>query len=290
MIARLGDQLQHHFSHEVLTDCTPDAVALAALRRWIVLQLNQALIAQSPIDVTWQCPFCDQKHTANLIANVSRVAEAQSIDGHSVDAALLNAEGKLLAAIFVRDESQNVPTAETLAHFRDQAIFVMTIPVTATAFDAYFSSLIPQGHVHGGPCPVWIEARSIIRDPETIKKVLCESVSTAVPSFLGPVETIKGLSGLLKVGDRLLWLPRARWHEIIGGMHNPLSENVEVLIQEWPQSDGSTLYLLYVTVRNESAVGIRRYAPGIHPIHRIDERFRRRQTTALDIVRYMVSH
>jgi hypothetical protein len=72
MIPRLGKQVQHHFAHEDLTDCTPEAVARAAIRRWIVIQLREALSKHKSVDITWKCAKCGNSHTANLINGVNR--------------------------------------------------------------------------------------------------------------------------------------------------------------------------------------------------------------------------
>src|SRR5215813_14562288 len=53
MIPRLGDQLQHHFAHEDNTGCTPDAVTRAAVRRWITIQLREAVAQGRVVKVEW---------------------------------------------------------------------------------------------------------------------------------------------------------------------------------------------------------------------------------------------
>jgi hypothetical protein len=52
--------------------------------------------------------------------------------------------------------------------------------------------------------------------------------------------------------------------------------------------------LYYATIRSTKtetrAIGLRRYAPGVQPVIRTDERFRMYRTTALDVARDLVAH
>lgn len=43
MVARLGAHLQHHFSHLEANACDSESVSIAALRRWLALNFDQAL-------------------------------------------------------------------------------------------------------------------------------------------------------------------------------------------------------------------------------------------------------
>src|SRR5258708_6303191 len=98
MIARLGDQIQHHFAHTDETDCTPEAVTRAALRRWITITLREAVADRELIRVSWSCHKCGQTHSADLIAAVTYVHEGYMLDNqHYADVAAVDAGGKVHA-------------------------------------------------------------------------------------------------------------------------------------------------------------------------------------------------
>lgn len=64
---------------------------------------------------------------------------------------------------------------------------------------------------------------------------------------------------------------------------------MEILLQQWKQDDGGLIQLYYVTIRNDRAIGGRRYPAGVIPNIEFDDRLRRRRTTALEVVRFLVS-
>ncbi len=287
MIARLGDQLQHHFGHENETGCTPEAVTRAALRRWITIQLREALAARQAVKVTWPCSRCGNTHTANLLDGISQAAEGYLWDSSYADVALLDVGGNVHAVVLVQDDE--VPTPETLHFFAEKEIFTIVIPSNVVPGDSDFSMLIRSGQIAGGPCPVLQAATNITQDADEIRQTLRDVVARWPGYFYGPLETVEGLSNVVKIGNRALWLPPEHWRDIIGGTKNPLAPGVQVIVQTWPHTDGGVLWLYFVTVRDTGAVGVRRYGPGQTPMAYIDARFRHRHTTALDLVRYFVT-
>src|SRR5258708_5790378 len=91
MIARLGDQLQHHFGHEEETGCSPEAVTRAALRRWISIQARDALAKRAVAKVMWHCSKCGKDHGADPLAGVFAVHEGYLWDAaHYADVALVD--------------------------------------------------------------------------------------------------------------------------------------------------------------------------------------------------------
>lgn len=287
MIARLGEQLQHHYGHENETGCTPEDVNRAALRRWITIQLREALTRQQTVKVTWPCSRCNNTHTANLLEGISQAAEGYEWDSFYADVALLDVGGNVHAVILIQNET--VPTPEALRFFSEKEIFTILIPSSVVPGESDFSMLISSGQIAGGPCPVLQAATNITKDPDEIRQTLRDVVERWPGYFYGPLETLDGLANVVKIGNRALWLTSERWREIIGGTKNPLAPGVQIIVQTWPHKDGGVLWLYYATVRDTAAVGVRRYAPGQTPMAYIDARFRHRNTTALDVVRYFVT-
>jgi hypothetical protein len=287
MIARLGEQLQHHFGHEDDVGCTPDAVARAALRRWIVIQLRSAVEKHQRLDIEWACSKCGNHHTANLLQDVTQILEGYLRDErYYTDVVTLDAAGNDRMVILIQDNS--IPTPEVLNFFIAQDLFTITVPATVTPADADFRSILSQGKIVGAACPMLQTATDIIKDPEAIRKALRDVVAKWPGYFYGSLETVGGLANVLKMGNHYLWLPLDHWRTVIGGTKNPLAPNVQVLMQSWPHPDGGQILLYYAMVRDTAAVGVRRYGPGQVATPYIDQRFRHKDTTALDIVKLMI--
>jgi len=287
MIPRLGEQLQHHFGHEEDTGCTPEAVTRAAVRRWIAIQLREALNNRQVIKVEWLCSKCGNHHSADLLGGAAYIYEGYLWDAvHYADIAMVDTAGNVNAVILVQDEE--LPTADTLQFFTAKPIYTLIIPASVTPAESDFVTLVSQGQIAGAPCPMLQQATNIIQEPEVIRKALRDVVSRWPGYFYGELETVNGLSNVLRIGNEALWLSPEQWREIVGGTRNPLAPDVQVTMQTWPHSDGGTIWLYYATVRGTAAVGIKRYGPGATPMPSLDHRFRQRNIMALHIVYYLV--
>jgi hypothetical protein len=288
MIPRLGEQIQHHFAHENDTGCTPEAVTRAAVRRWITIQLQSAVEKHQVIRVEWKCSKCGNQHTADLLEGVSQVLEGYLWDStHYADVAMNDTAGNVHTVILVQDEL--MPTTETLDFFLSKEIFTLIIPANITPAGSDFATLLTLGQIAGAPCPMLQTATNIIQEPDAIRAALRDAVARWPGYFYGPLEVVDGLANVVKIGNHALWLPPERWREIIGGTKNPLAPGVQITMQTWPHSDGGSLWLYYATAHDTGAVGIRRYGPGQAATPYLDARFRHRNTTALDMVRYLVT-
>ncbi len=289
MIPRLGDQLQHHFAHEEDTGCTTEAVTRAAVRRWITIQLRDAIASRQGARPRWTCSKCGQQHSADLLEGVAVIHEGYYWDPtHYADVGLVDRAGNVCGVIVVQDEL--LPTPETLHFFLNQDTFTIVIPASVEPAGSDFATLVAQGQIAGAPCPNLQKQANIIRDPEAIRQALRDVVARWPAYFYGPLETVEGLANVLRIGNHALWLPPDQWREVIGGTRNPLAPGVQVTMQEWKHDDGGAIWLYYVTVRDTCAVGVRRFGPGQAQMQMptIDHRFRQHKTTALDVVKSLV--
>ncbi len=287
MIARLGDAIQHHFSHERETDCTSEAVTRAALRRWITIQLREAIQKRQVMKIEWPCSKCGRAHTADVLAGGVQVHEGYLWDAqHYADVALVDTAGNVLMIVLIQDDL--FPTPEALKFFTSKDIFTFLIPASVTPAGSDFRALVSQGQIVGAACPMLQQVTNIIREPEAIRQALRNVVSRWPGYFYGALETVDGLANVLRLDNAALWLPPEQWREIVGGTRNRLAPDVQVTIKEWPHQDGGSIWLYYATVRDTSAVGVRRYGPGQVATPSLDHRFRQRNITALDIVYYLV--
>ncbi|MBN1563681.1 MAG: hypothetical protein JXA10_07575, partial [Anaerolineae bacterium] len=76
------------------------------------------------------------------------------------------------------------------------------------------------------------------------------------------------------------------WQRAIGGLLHSINPALQVITQEWPQADGATIALYYVTARDTNAIAVRRFPPGQEVYARLDSAaFRTARLTALNIAR-----
>jgi hypothetical protein len=286
MIPRLGEQLQHHYGHESDVGCTSEAVTRAALRRWIAIQLRDAIAKQRTMPIQWQCVHCGKTHQADLLEAVTQTLEGIQREQHYGDVAMDDAAGNDRAVILIEDSEMPLPAAK--GYYMKQELFVLTVPASVAPANSDFASILGQSKIVGAPCPMLARATNIVKEPEQIRHALRDVVSRWPGYFYGPLETVNGLANVLRMGNRELWLPPDHWREVIGGTKNPLGSNVHIIMQSWTHPDGGQIWLYYAQARETAAVGLRRFGPGQTPTAYLDGRFRHRSVTALDMIKALV--
>ncbi len=281
MIPRLGQINQHHYGHEAGGDCAPAKVTLAALRRWLGLALRRALAERQPLIVSWRCRVCGGTHQTDLVKEVTQVTENAAWGSIKADVALLNAKGEISAAFLLDDtRGKNAKSFKALA---DQATLTLLMPLIEPS---QLGDWLAVSKITGGVCEL-VRQRADT-DPELIRQTFREAVASWPGYFYGELKTVNGLANTLCINGRDLWLPPEVWRSVIGGTRNPLASGIQIIIQTWPQLDGSSILLYYITVRDTAAVGVQRLAPGRAVNPQLDERFRHSRTTALDLAKHLV--
>lgn len=284
MIPRLGEQIVHHFGHDHIIGCSPETVNRAVLRLWLKITLSEVLTTRQAVNVQWSCTKCSRVHQDNLLRETSRFIEDYQWREQLVDLALVDEAGKLCAVVVIRDSLSD----DERRFFTNRDVFTLVIPPEAMPTRQDFVSLVEQSQVISGPCPILNSLPNLTRQPESIRQVLRDTVEAWPGYFFAGIETVQDVPNVVRVHDRLLWLPYPRWQEIIGGIQHRVATDLNVTIQTWLHSDGGPIWLYYVTMRNSSAIGIRRYSPGTVPTVEIDARYLYQHTTALDVARYLV--
>ncbi len=97
---------------------------------------------------------------------------------------------------------------------------------------------------------------------DALREIILDGVSAPPHRFYGLLEAEDGLTHVLSVGRRKLWLPPVLWQRIVGGVRHKVAPGFSILSQEWERRDGSTVALYYVTVKDAHAVAVRRFPPG----------------------------
>jgi len=260
MIPRLGEIKQYHYAHDEETDCSPETVARMAATRWIARALEQCLKREHVVWITWPCRLCELPHTVDLLDGMDRVAEGHTWQDWSFDVALLNADGAPLAVLTL-DE----PEPETLRTCTTARITVLRIPPEHLRGRSFtLPRLLKGAAIHGGVCLTQqtIARKGILTDVMAIRNALAAAALQAPHNAYGALETIGNVSHVLTLREQRLWLPMGQWQRAVGGVRHAISPAVEIITQEWPQPDGTTVALYYVTVKDASAVAVRLFPAG----------------------------
>lgn len=260
MIARQGEIKQHHYAHDEETNCPPEAVAQAAAARWIALRMQDCLARHQAVLITWPCHLCEQPHTANLLEGVVEIHEGHTWHDWTADLALLDVHGQPRTIIALAPPAPDALQAYTACSIT--TLSVVPDRLRGQPFD--LARLLTGATIHGGTCTTQqaIARQGIVTDIQTLRTLLGTAVLHPPFYAYGPLETHAGVTNILTLGDRKLWLPPVLWQRAIGGLLHTVRPGVQIITQEWPQDDGSTIALYYITVKEASAVAVRRFAPG----------------------------
>lgn len=288
MIARKGDVNQHHFAHEIITQCTPDKVAAAIAGQWLVLQLGERMVLGKNSPIYWQ--ISKDRYSADLLKDVTAIIENLNTEHGLADIALITAQNDIRCIISLNP----VPDELALERFIANGIAVIVPPIERfRSGQLTLESLLEQSRVLGGWWLVGSKSKvgKLLTDPQTLRGLLTSTVNYPPYQFWRKLETVDEQKDVLQLGEHRLWLPPEIWQTAIGGSRNRLSGDLIVTIQEWTQSDGTTVVLFYVSLREEDrAVAVRRYARGQSPQIRLqDTSYKMRKTTATDIARLLAT-
>lgn len=289
LTAKMGQLLQHHFAHEVMTECTPEAVDQAALRRLIALRIREALTLAQPLKLGYRCRYCGSDHKADLLEGVAAVEEDQTINDDPLDVILRAPDEKIRGVVIIH----NMPLfhSESSKPLWDFPAFEITIPLTVLESfiegDPNSLGWLRQGVIVNAPCPVWQSAGEIVRDGSLTREALLTAVMKAGKLAL-PVEKINGLRDMIRLNGSIHWLSLERWRELVGGTLSRMGAGLEIIGQEIHQTSGEIISLYYITLNSTAAVAGMWFMPGETNAPRIDERFRMRRATALDIAQMLI--
>ncbi|NLX08119.1 MAG: hypothetical protein GXY36_00535 [Chloroflexi bacterium] len=283
MIARRGEHKQHHFAHETINDCTPDAVAQAAAARWLAYHLRDSLERRRSLSITWPCPLCGESHSLDLLDGVREIVLHEAAE--SARPALMLANGtRSHAAITIAPADD--ATLAACARAKTPVIAINLDSLRTRMID--LPRLLSGATIYGGPCITQQTAaeKGIVAEVPALCALLIRAASRPPYRLFGPLENANGLTHVFTRGDYKLWLPPVLWKKAVGGMRHALAPGFEILSQEWPQDDGSTIALYYVTFKNTHAIAVRRFSPG-QPVYANlgTALFRTARATAAEIAR-----
>lgn len=279
MIAKKGNVKQHHFAHEnQQDDCDPESVAEAIAGKWLVLSLGSLMVFGDPCYVSWHMNSHD--HQADLLEGVVAIAENLPTDHGRAEIALLTADEHIKCVIMLNLAPKGT---DSVAKFTANGVPVIVLPTDQfRSGQITMQSLFEEAVVHGG---WWLQGQpddvpQLVLDPDRIRNILVETVYHPPYKFWAPLVNMDTRENVLHVFDHLVWLPDNVWDTAVGGTHNRLSPELDIVMQEWRLDDESTVVLYYVKLQSDRAVAIRRFMPGEYVHASIDAKFRMLRATA----------
>ncbi|MFA6029154.1 MAG: competence protein CoiA family protein [Elusimicrobiota bacterium] len=101
LVARKGNIVRHHFSHESGGSRCGEGAIHAAAKLLLHQGINKAIQQNRAIGLTWVCKTCLEVHQGQLLKKAVRVVLEAAIDKFRPDIALIDAAGKPVAVIEV---------------------------------------------------------------------------------------------------------------------------------------------------------------------------------------------
>lgn len=286
MIAKKGNINQHHYAHENISNCTPEDVAHAIAGKWLVLSLGTLMVLGEPAYVSWTVN--SDTFSANILLDVTSIVENMQTDLGRADITLLRRDGSI-RCIIVLDIDRTMDS-NTLARFTGYGIPVVILPADAfRSGNINLGSLLDMAEVQGG---WWLlgqpdDLPDLELNPDVIRQALGEAVTYPPYRFWGPLTKMGMRENILRVNNYLLWLPENMWQLAVGGAHHKLSDDLDIVIQEWSQPDGGAIALYYVDLKGNKAVAVRRFLPGEHVHASLSAGFWTRRTKAEEIAYHL---
>jgi hypothetical protein len=289
MIAKKGSIKRHHYAHVKVSDCTPEAVAQAIAGKWLVLNLGTLMALGQPFLIHW--PENGHRQQVNLLEDVTQIVEHLPTNYGEADIALVSADGTIRAVLVLGLD--HTTDTETLAKFAGNGITIIVLPTDSfRSGQTNIHTLFETAQLHG---EWWLLDRpddlpTLEVDPDIIRQALRNAASQPPFRFWGPLLNMGIRQDVLRVYDKLLWLPENMWLLTIGGSHHKLSEDLDILLQEWPQDDGSTIVLYYVRLKQDRAVAVRWFRAGERTHASLSANFRAFRASAEQVAYYLANN
>jgi hypothetical protein len=296
MIVKKGEQVRHHFAHEHITECDAEGVNRAALRRILAISLREHIALNHPIPTDWLCRYCGNQHQADLLRGSQTVIERAAVKNLFVDLALQQADKSVSGLILLYSQVGLDDLRETLRlrlpHFEDAHKLMLPVGLLGQSYPStqQVRAWLQGAEVFGAPCAVLEKASQLQRDPQQTLALLLAALGKE-KSFVAAIEQQEGLADTVSVGGVRVWLPADQWREVVGGgLINNMGSGLQIISQLWPQPDQSVIRAYYVSLRGSKAIALRRYSPREDTTAAIDEKYRLRNTLAIDVAKMLVQN
>ena len=115
-----------HFAHKTLTpNCTPETALHFSFKTLLAKKINGHLENSQPIDISWKCDNCNEKHSGNLLKKIKAVKIEHNLKICQPDIALLDQNENVFAVIEI--VVTHKPEAEVLEYYKINNIILIQI-------------------------------------------------------------------------------------------------------------------------------------------------------------------
>ena len=134
MIFKNGNIRQKHFSHKNLENCgkgTGEGYLHATFKNLLLQYIKNCINDKKPIEASWFCNVCENKHNANLISNIADVKAEYSIENCRPDLVLIDVKGRIPIIIEIVDKHE--PEKNVIDLCRKYSIILVRIKLDSLA-------------------------------------------------------------------------------------------------------------------------------------------------------------
>ena len=115
-----------HFAHYSQSpNCTPEGVLHKSFKLLLLQHIRDSIANKTPINIEWECTYCHEKHTGNLIQYIANAQEEYQMENCRADIALLGKESKPIAVIEI--VVTHKPEEAALAYYKENKIILIQI-------------------------------------------------------------------------------------------------------------------------------------------------------------------
>lgn len=121
-----GSKRPHFAHHQLTSNCTPESVLHYSFKKFLKGILEQYVSDKKPLIINWSCSCCSNPHNrGNLLARTVTIEEEYNLEVCRPDLALLDAEGKTVAAIEI--VVTHKPEQEVVQYYETNGITLVQI-------------------------------------------------------------------------------------------------------------------------------------------------------------------
>jgi len=119
-----------HFAHKALNpNCTPETALHFGFKTLLAELLQQKINESSCITISWQCEYCSENHSGNLLKKVKSISLEHNMGLCRPDIALFDSDGNVFGVIEV--VVTHKPEQSVLAHYHSQGIICIQLTLTS---------------------------------------------------------------------------------------------------------------------------------------------------------------
>lgn len=119
-----------HFAHYAESpNCTPEGVLHKSFKLLFLEKIKQCIASKTPINISWECIYCHEKHQGNLLQFVADAKDEYVMEKCRPDIALLNQDGKVFGVIEIIVTHK--PEYTAIAYYKENKIILIQIELNS---------------------------------------------------------------------------------------------------------------------------------------------------------------